>query len=53
VGGIIIGLVQSLVPGYVPGIGTEVSLVPAVAAMLLVLLIRPEGLFGTRRVSRV
>jgi branched-chain amino acid transport system permease protein len=53
VGGIVIGLTQALVPGYVPGIGTEVSLVPAVAAMLLVLLIRPSGLFGTRRVSRV
>jgi branched-chain amino acid transport system permease protein len=53
VGGILIGLAQSLVPGYIPGIGSEVSLVPAVAAMLLVLLIRPTGLFGTRRVSRV
>lgn len=53
VGGVLIGLAQSLVPGYVGFIGTELSLVPALAVMLVVLLLRPAGLFGTRKVSRV
>ncbi|MCP3909614.1 MAG: branched-chain amino acid ABC transporter permease [Actinomycetia bacterium] len=53
VGGIIVGLTQSLVPGYVPFIPSELSLLPALLAMLVVLLIRPTGLFGTKRVERV
>lgn len=53
VGGVVIGLAQSLVPGYVGFIGTELSLVPALAVMLIVLLLRPAGLFGTKKVSRV
>ncbi|MCP5027950.1 MAG: branched-chain amino acid ABC transporter permease [Actinomycetia bacterium] len=53
IGGIIVGLTQSLVPGYVPFIPSELSLLPALLAMLLVLLIRPTGLFGTKRIERV
>ena len=53
VGGLLIALSQSLVPAYVPFIGFELSLLPAIVVMLLVLLIRPAGLFGTERVERV
>lgn len=53
VGGIIIGLSQTLVPAYVPFIGFELSVLPALVVMVLVLLIRPAGLFGTQRVERV
>lgn len=53
VGGIIIGLTQTLVPAYVPGIGFELSLLPPLLIMVLVLLVRPQGLFGTRPVERV
>jgi branched-chain amino acid transport system permease protein len=53
VGGIIIGLSQTLVPAYVPFIGFELSVLPALVVMVLVLLVRPAGLFGTERVERV
>lgn len=52
VGGIIVAQVQTMVPGYL-GVPTELAVVPAVAVMLLVLLLRPSGLFGTRQVARV
>ncbi len=53
VGALIVGLTQTLVPGYVPFIGTEISLLPPLVAMLIVLLVKPTGLFGSRRVERV
>lgn len=53
VGALIVGLTQTLVPGYVPFIGTEISLLPPLVAMLIVLLVKPNGLFGSRRVERV
>jgi branched-chain amino acid transport system permease protein len=52
VGGIIVAQAQTLVPGYL-GLPTELAVVPAVLAMLLILLVRPAGLFGTGRVERV
>ena len=55
--GIIIGLVQDLTSGYennlasfiAPGIHT----ITPYLVMILVLLIRPYGLFGTRKVERI
>lgn len=52
VGGVIVGLTQSLVPGYL-GVPTELSLVPPLVAMFAVLTVKPTGLFGTARVERV
>lgn len=52
VGGIIVAQAQTMVPGYL-GLPTELAVVPAVAVMLLILLVRPSGLFGTERVARV
>ncbi|MEM9566509.1 MAG: branched-chain amino acid ABC transporter permease [Actinomycetota bacterium] len=52
VGGIIVGLTQSLVPGYF-GVPTELSLLPPLVAMFAVLVAKPTGLFGTARVERV
>ena len=46
-------MTQTLVPGYVPFISTELSLLPPLLVMGLVLLVQPTGLFGTRRVERV
>ncbi len=51
-GGLIVGLSQSLVPGYL-GVPSELSLLPPLVAMVLVLLFRPHGLFGTVPVERV
>lgn len=52
VGGLLIGMVQSLLVPYTP-IPTELSLAAAVVVLMLVLLFRPSGLFGTARVRRV
>lgn len=51
-GGLIIGLTQSLVPPYL-GVPTELTLLPPLAAMVLALVLRPHGLFGTVPVNRV
>ena len=55
VGGIIIGVVENLASGYldtlVPGGGTG-AVLPFVV-LLMVLLVKPYGLFGTREIERV
>ncbi len=51
-GGLAIGLVQSIAVPYL-GVPTELSLLAAVVVLLLVLLFKPSGLFGTPQVERV
>jgi branched-chain amino acid transport system permease protein len=51
-GGLAIGLVQSIGVPYL-GIPSELSLLAAVAVLMLVLLFKPSGLFGTPQVERV
>ena len=53
VGGIIVGLTESLVAGYVGFIGSELRLTAAIALLAAVLMVRPQGLFGTKTVERV
>ena len=57
VGGIIIGVVQQLTallaPEYLEWLGTSVELVAPYFVMVLILLVRPYGLFGTKEVRRV
>jgi branched-chain amino acid transport system permease protein len=52
VGGLVVGVLTEVVPKYV-GPLEKLPLVPAFAVIFIVLLVRPEGLFGTRRVNRV
>ncbi|MGE0730194.1 MAG: branched-chain amino acid ABC transporter permease [Acidimicrobiia bacterium] len=52
-GGLLIGIAQTMVAGYVAFMGAQLSLPGALALMVLVLLFRPSGLFGTRRIERV
>ena len=52
VGGIAIGLVQSVVVPYSP-IPNELALAAAVLVLMIVLLFKPSGLFGTAAVERV
>lgn len=56
-GGIIIGLVQSLTSGYqddiAPWLGKNFSAVMPYVVMILILMVRPYGLFGTKEVQRV
>jgi branched-chain amino acid transport system permease protein len=52
-GGLMLGVIENLVGTYVRFIGTELKLTVALAVILLVLLIRPSGLFGRAVVHRV
>ena len=56
VGGLIIGVVSVLAAGYqdeLSFLGRGIGAVAPFVVMLLVLLVRPSGLFGTREVMRV
>ena len=57
VAGLVIGTIESLVGTYganvAPWLGGEFSLVTPYLVMMLVLLVRPYGLFGTREVVRI
>ena len=52
-GGLLIGVAQTMIAGYVGVLGSELSLPTAFALTALVLMVRPTGLFGTRNVERV
>ncbi|HET8680560.1 MAG TPA: branched-chain amino acid ABC transporter permease [Micromonosporaceae bacterium] len=56
VGGLMVGLVQELTAKYQehwPWLGGNFSVITPYVLMMLVLLVRPYGLFGTREVERV
>jgi len=53
VGGLAIGVSLNLVVQYVPAISSELQLPFAFAVLVVVLLIKPSGLFGRREVRRV
>jgi branched-chain amino acid transport system permease protein len=53
VGGLLVGLAEALIPSFFSFIGTELNLVVALVVILIVLVVKPEGLFGSKRVERV
>jgi branched-chain amino acid transport system permease protein len=57
VGGLVVGLVEALVgtyqADYAPWLGNNFAVVSPYVVMLLVLLVRPYGLFGTPEIERV
>jgi branched-chain amino acid transport system permease protein len=54
VGGIVIGVVEVLTSGYAPSwMGANFSDIAPYVVMILVLLVRPYGLFGTQPVERL
>jgi branched-chain amino acid transport system permease protein len=53
VGGLALGVVINLLSRYVNFVGTELRLPTALAILLIVLIIRPQGLFGHKAVRRV
>jgi branched-chain amino acid transport system permease protein len=53
VGGFIVGVTENLVGTYVSFIGTELKLTVALAMIIIVLLVKPSGLFGSSIVRRV
>jgi branched-chain amino acid transport system permease protein len=53
VGGLLVGVIENLVGTYVRFIGTELKLTVALAIIIVVLLVKPSGLFGRTVVRRV
>jgi branched-chain amino acid transport system permease protein len=57
VGGIIIGLIEQLTAGYESNfthvLGTGFHTIAPYLVMIIILLVRPYGLFGTRKVERI
>jgi branched-chain amino acid transport system permease protein len=53
VGGLVLGVVINLLGAYVDFVGQELRLPTALAVLLLVLIVRPTGLFGRVHVRRV
>lgn len=53
VGGFLLALAETMLGGYVPAIGGDLSLLVAIGVLLAVLAVRPQGLMGRRRVARL
>src|SRR5213594_1638036 len=53
VGGLLVGVIENLVGTYVRFIGTELKLTVALAIIIIVLVVKPSGLFGREVVRRV
>ncbi|WP_334143162.1 branched-chain amino acid ABC transporter permease [Rhabdothermincola sp.] len=53
VGGLVVGVVTVMAGGYVSWIGDDLKLAAAFVLILVVLLVRPQGLFGRPQVERV
>jgi branched-chain amino acid transport system permease protein len=53
VGGFLVGVIENLAGTYIPFIGTELKLTVALLIIVIVLLVRPSGLFGHAVVRRV
>lgn len=53
VGGLALGLVESIAVGYIDFIPNQMGLATAVFVIIAVLLVRPAGLFGSKAVERV
>jgi branched-chain amino acid transport system permease protein len=53
VGGLILGVVLNLLGRYVDFIGTDLRLPVAFVIIVAVLVVRPSGIFGRRRLTRV
>jgi branched-chain amino acid transport system permease protein len=52
-GGFLVGVIENLTGTYVSFIGTDLKLTVALALIIIVLLVRPSGLFGRAAVHRV
>jgi branched-chain amino acid transport system permease protein len=53
VGGLLIGLAETMIGGYIDPIGSDLALGAALIVIILVLLVKPNGLFGSKRAERV
>ncbi|MGH7092614.1 MAG: branched-chain amino acid ABC transporter permease [Stellaceae bacterium] len=53
VGGFLMGVIENLAGTYVPYVGRELKLTLALILIVAILMVRPNGIFGRRVVSRV
>ena len=53
IAGIIIGLVETMAGGYFDFIGSELAPAVALVVIVVILMIKPTGLFGSKRIERV
>src|SRR5215472_9108062 len=53
VGGFLVGIIENLAGTYIPVVGRELKLSIALSIIVVVLLVKPNGLFGRRVVTRV
>ncbi len=53
IGGFLVGVVENLAGTYIPGVGNELKLPIALALIVIVLVVKPTGLFGHTVVKRV
>ena len=53
VGGLLIGQIQTMVGGYVRFVGSDLTLAFTLLLVIVFLLVRPQGLFGSKRAERV
>jgi branched-chain amino acid transport system permease protein len=53
VGGLLLGVLLNLVGTYIDWVGGQLRLATALAVILVVLVVRPAGLFGRQAVQRV
>ena len=53
IGGFLVGIIENLAGTYIPGVGNELKLPIALALIIVVLVVRPAGLFTRVIVQRV
>lgn len=53
IAGLAIGVIETMAAGYIDFIGQEMKLAVAFVVILVVLMVKPSGLFGTAKVERV
>lgn len=52
-GGVLIGVIENLTATYVPVVGADLKIAAPLLLIFLVLMFRPQGLFGERQVARL
>lgn len=53
VGGVVVGIAQSLSLAYLPWLGADLQIIVPLALIMIVLIVKPEGLFGKTVMARV
>jgi branched-chain amino acid transport system permease protein len=53
VGGLLVGVVENLVGTYIPWIGPDLKIIVALVLIFGTLLVRPNGLFGRKKIVRL